>query len=409
MPTLFPAQLDNVIEGDLIEPDHLNTMQEKVGVDGSLDTDSIDYKLKNPSSIDPGHKHTLDSVNETATKKIMTDSERTKLAGIEAGADVTDAASVDAAGATMNTDTSLAGNSYFLDEDNMVSDSATKVPSQQSVKAYVDTGLALKENVANKATDFSTVNHTKYPSVQAVKTYADALVIGLLDDRGNYDASGNVFPSSGGSGTAGAILKGDLWIISVAGVLGGVAVNVGDQVRALTDTPGQTASNWAVSEANIGYVPENVANKSTDTALGMSDTLYPSQNAAKTYIDNGLIRKIDKAGDIFTGAITTAVVTLTDASTISVNALLGNQFTVTLGGNRTLENPSGAVNGQLLLFIIRQDGTGGRTLAFDTKFRFGNEIPNAIIAKGANKTTHIGVRYHSADDKFDVIAFSSNH
>lgn len=62
----------------------------------------------------------------------------TKLDGIEAGADVTDATNVDAAGATMNTDTSLAGNGYFLDEDNMASNSATKVPSQQSVKAYVD-------------------------------------------------------------------------------------------------------------------------------------------------------------------------------------------------------------------------------------------------------------------------------
>jgi len=232
----------------------------------------------------------------------------------------------------------------------------------------------------------------------------------LLDDRGNYDASGNTFPSSGGSGSGGAILKGDLWFVSVAGTLGGVAVNIGDQVRALVDTPGQTASNWAVSEANIGYVPENVANKSTDNTLGsMSDTLYPSQKAVKEYIDSGLIRKIDKAGDVFTGAITTAVVALTDASSIDTNASLGNQFTVTLGGNRTLANPTSAVNGQLLIFIIRQDGTGGRTLAFGNKFRFGDEIPNAIIASGAGKTSHIGVRYHSSDDKFDVIAFSSNH
>lgn len=45
---------------------------------------------------------------------------------------------VDAAWATMNTDTDLSATWYFLDEDDMVSDSATKVPSQQSVKAYVD-------------------------------------------------------------------------------------------------------------------------------------------------------------------------------------------------------------------------------------------------------------------------------
>jgi hypothetical protein len=37
--------------------------------------------------------------------------------------------------------------------------------------------------------------------------------------------------------------------------------------------------------APIGYTPENVANKSTNTSLGTSDTLYPSQNAVKTYVD----------------------------------------------------------------------------------------------------------------------------
>jgi hypothetical protein len=39
---------------------------------------------------------------------------------------------------TMNADTSLAGNGWFIDEDSMASNLATKVPSQQSVKAYVD-------------------------------------------------------------------------------------------------------------------------------------------------------------------------------------------------------------------------------------------------------------------------------
>jgi hypothetical protein len=54
--------------------------------------------------------------------------------------------------------------------------------------------------------------------------------VGLWDDRGNSAAT-NVFPSAGGSG-AGAILKGDIWTIS-AGTLGGVAVSLGDTVRAL--------------------------------------------------------------------------------------------------------------------------------------------------------------------------------
>jgi hypothetical protein len=64
--------------------------------------------------------------------------------------------------------------------------------------------------------------------------------------------------------------------------LGGVAVAIGDQVRALTDTPGQTASNWAISEANIGYVPENSANKATSFST-LNNTLYPTTQAVADY------------------------------------------------------------------------------------------------------------------------------
>lgn len=61
-----------------------------------------------------------------------------KLDGIEALADVTDATNVNAAGATMNADTDISLNGWVVDEDNMASNLATKVPTQQSVKAYVD-------------------------------------------------------------------------------------------------------------------------------------------------------------------------------------------------------------------------------------------------------------------------------
>jgi hypothetical protein len=41
--------------------------------------------------------------------------------------------------AVLKAHATVAGNSWVLDEDTMVSDSATKVPTQQSTKAYVDT------------------------------------------------------------------------------------------------------------------------------------------------------------------------------------------------------------------------------------------------------------------------------
>jgi hypothetical protein len=143
--------------------------------------------------------------------------------------------------------------------------------------------------VENLSTDGTLADNSNalYPSQQAVKTYADGLVAGLLRDRGNYNASSNLFPSTGGSGAGGAINSGDLWYISAPGTLGGTPVVVGYSIRALFNNPGQTSTNWSILNVGLGFVPENVANKSTDGALGVSDTLYPSQKAVKTYVDSG--------------------------------------------------------------------------------------------------------------------------
>ncbi len=81
-------------------------------------------------------------VESASDSNVFTDADHTKLNAIEASADVTDATNVDAAGAVMNSDSTTAGMSFVVDEDNMSSNSATKVPTQQSVKAYVDTEVA---------------------------------------------------------------------------------------------------------------------------------------------------------------------------------------------------------------------------------------------------------------------------
>ena len=155
------------------------------------------------------------------------------------------------------------------------------------------------ENVANKATDFTTVNNTLYPSVQAVKTYADALVAGLLDDRGSYNASVNTFPTTGGSGTAGAVLKGDFWYVSAAGTLGGVAVNIGDSFRALVDTPAQTAGNWSILEGNLGFVPYNSTNPAQYTGnLGtVTSVATGSGLTGGTFTTSGTVSLATAYGD----------------------------------------------------------------------------------------------------------------
>lgn len=143
---------------------------------------------------------------------------------------------------------------YFHDNPVILGEAVAKVVTLDVANRIVSSGI----NVSDIAT----------------KAYAEGLVAGLLDDRGSYDASTNTFPSTGGSGTSGAILKGDFWYISVAGTLGGQAVTVGDSVRALTDAPAQVGANWSVLETNIGYVPENVANKATTMAGNTTSNVF---------------------------------------------------------------------------------------------------------------------------------------
>jgi hypothetical protein len=70
------------------------------------------------------------------------------------------------------------------------------------------------------------------------------------------------------------------------------------------------------------------------------------------------------------------LVALTDGANISVDFNVGQNFTVTLGGNRTLDNPTNCVAGQVGSIFITQDGTGSRTLAYGTSWDFiGGEAP----------------------------------
>ena len=72
----------------------------------------------------------------------------------------------------------------------------------------------------------------------------------------------------------------------------------------------------------------------------------------------------------FTAAQRGAISALTDGATITPDFAVANNFSVTLGGNRTLANPSNLTAGQSGSIFISQDGTGSRTLAFGSYWDF---------------------------------------
>ena len=75
---------------------------------------------------------------------------------------------------------------------------------------------------------------------------------------------------------------------------------------------------------------------------------------------------------------------LTDGATITPDLADSNNFSVTLGGNRTLANPSNIVAGQSGSFFITQDGTGSRTLAYGSYYDFaGGTAPTLSTTASA--------------------------
>lgn len=74
----------------------------------------------------------------------------------------------------------------------------------------------------------------------------------------------------------------------------------------------------------------------------------------------------------FTAAQRGAISALTDGTTITPDFAVANNFSVTLGGNRTLANPTNLTAGQSGIIVITQDGTGSRTLAFGSYWKFAN-------------------------------------
>jgi hypothetical protein len=101
----------------------------------------------------------------------------------------------------------------------------------------------------------------------------------------------------------------------------------------------------------------------------------------------------------------TAVATLTDASTIATDASLANHYRVTLGGNRTLGNPTNAYDGARIVWEFIQDGTGSRLITLDTKFALGSDIVAITLSTGANKRDFMTAIYNSTADKWYVVAF----
>lgn len=79
-----------------------------------------------------------------------------------------------------------------------------------------------------------------------------------------------------------------------------------------------------------------------------------------------------------------SIAALTDGATITPDFATNNNFTVTLGGNRTMANPSNLQAGQSGSIFIVQDATGSRTLSWGSYWDFvGGTAPTLTTTANA--------------------------
>ena len=97
----------------------------------------------------------------------------------------------------------------------------------------------------------------------------------------------------------------------------------------------------------------------------------------------------------YTAAQRGTITTLTDGATVTPDFAASNNYTLTLGGNRTIANPTNLTAGQSGSIFLVQDGTGSRTASWGSYWDFAGGVAPVLTTTA------------SAVDRIDYVVRSS--
>ena len=158
-------------------------------------------------------------------------------------------------------------------------------------------------------------------------------------------------------------------------------------------TTTQTAGNNTTRVATTAFVTTAVGAVNTDlvndTSPQLGGNLDVNGNQIVSTSNGDISLQPNGTGTVEVKRASSAVNTLTDGATIAVDLSLANNHTVTLGGNRTLGNPTNAEPGQTGSIFIVQDGTGSRTLTPAANWHFAKGGAHPTFSTAANAVDRI--------------------
>jgi len=259
---------------------------------------------------------------------------------------------VDAASATSSATAAAASASAASSSASAASTSASNASTSASNASTSAT------NAASSATDAATAK----TAAEAARDQTLA-VYDSFDDR--YLGSKTSDPSVDNDGNA--LVAGSLYFNSVSGIMklytgsAWVAAYVQGVASSINFTPAGGVAATTVQAAIEEVDSEKLAKASNLSDVANAATARSNLGAAALAV-----------AQTFTAAQRGTVSALTDGATITPDFAVANNFSVTLGGNRTLANPSNLTAGQSGVIVITQDGTGSRTLAYGSYFKFAN-------------------------------------
>lgn len=157
-----------------------------------------------------------------------------------------------------------------------------------------------------------------------------------------------------------------------------------DENDALVGTSGTAGpANKYVTDADARNT-----NARTPTAHALGGASHTADTFAnlKTKVSDAVPAATDVSQQ-YTKNQRSAVVALTYAANITINADASNIFEVTLTNTTAqLDNPTGLVKGMAWSVIVHQDGSGGRLLTYDTQYDWGVEGAPDFTGQAASKS-----------------------